>query len=176
MKNLSLDDLNTNANFMFQKLLECYRIGEITDESKYQVLSKLYGELSRKVNKNAIPLFKLNQVNSSIEDIEAGPGESPRCVIYMDEGRIAVAYVVADNKTQVKMKSPTMENIVVCLMSTYYVWHVKYPSPYKNILQYIDNALLGTSVQANQVISRFIRKRDAIVQETQKDSAENEHS
>jgi len=99
-------------------------------------------------------------VRSSTKVLITVKGESPRCVIYTDEEDIRVANIVADQDVNVKIDNPSIEKVITCLLAAYYVWHIVFPKPYRNILEYLDYEMIETPVQKNQVVLKFIRQKN----------------
>lgn len=86
--------------------------------------------------------------------------ESPRAVIYSDNKEISAAFIVADINVRVQVSSPTVPKVVATLLAAYYVWETVFPKQYLNMLEYIDSEVLGTMIKKNQVLLKFIRKRE----------------
>lgn len=60
---------------------------------------------------------------SSTDILNTKEREAPRSDTSI-EGEIATAYIVADETIKVKIPQPTVSRVIVCLLSTYYVWHI----------------------------------------------------
>jgi len=98
----------------------------------------------------------------STENLKTKKKEAPRVVIYTStEGKIAAAYIVADEIVRVKIPQPTVSRVIVGLLSAYYVWYMEYPTCYANVLKYLDYEILTTPLKGcSTVVAKFIRDRD----------------
>jgi len=97
----------------------------------------------------------------STENLKTKKKEAPRVVMYTStEGEIAAGYIVADETVRVKIPHPTVSRVIVGLLSTYYVWHMEYPTCYANVFKYLDYEILTTPLKGSTVVAKFIRERD----------------
>ncbi|XP_057339760.1 uncharacterized protein LOC130677144 [Microplitis mediator] len=158
LKNTTAQVIEQEISEMFTKLKIFFRDEENTDFER-TVLLKLYDRLTKKLKNQAKPLLTFQEARSSTDSLMAEEGESPRAVIYTENNKINSAFIVADNNIIVTIESPKTSKVVACLLAAYYVWDTKFPKPYLNVLQYIDNQVLGTSIK-NNVVYKFIRMRD----------------
>lgn len=103
----------------------------------------------------------------STENLKTKKQEAPCVVMYTSiEGKIAAAYIVANETIKVKIPQPTVSKVIVGLLSAYYVWYVEYPTCYASVLKYIDYEILTTPLKGSTVVAKFIRERDNTLKAT----------
>lgn len=77
--------------------------------------------------------------------------------MYTVEGVIASGYIVADSSIKIKIEEPTVTKVVACLIAVYYIWHINYPTAYKNTLEYFDFKLFNIKIEKKTSLEKFDR-------------------
>ncbi|KAK0071641.1 hypothetical protein PV326_001015 [Microctonus aethiopoides] len=90
-------------------------------------------------------LFTIEQTDSS-KDLIPAQGKSPRSVIFQNSSGEIVGALLMVDQNSMKIENPSMEKIVATLLAAYYVFHIQFPKPYRNILEYFDHKIIGADV------------------------------
>ncbi|XP_044574858.1 uncharacterized protein LOC123258735 [Cotesia glomerata] len=145
---------------MFFRLKNYFQVKDEGENFEIDLVIKLNDAVTRKVKKEVKPLFTFKQARSSTDCLVTEENESPRAIIYSDNKEISAAFIVADTNVRVQVSNPTVPKVVATLLAAYYVWDTVFPKQYLNMLEYIDSEVLGTIIKKNQVLLKFIRKRE----------------
>ncbi|KAH0540011.1 hypothetical protein KQX54_011141 [Cotesia glomerata] len=160
LKNTTEDSIFKNIQLMFFRLKNYFQVKDEGENFEIDLVIKLNDAVTRKVKKEVKPLFTFKQARSSTDCLVTEENESPRAIIYSDNKEISAAFIVADTNVRVQVSNPTVPKVVATLLAAYYVWDTVFPKQYLNMLEYIDSEVLGTIIKKNQVLLKFIRKRE----------------
>lgn len=94
----------------------------------------------------------------SVEELLCADMSSPRTVIYVAEGHIASVFVVADKEVRIKIPTPTIQKTLACLLATYSVWHLQFPTAYANTLTFMRQDLFHCEDHRQASVHKFVRQ------------------
>ncbi|KAH0540122.1 hypothetical protein KQX54_013077 [Cotesia glomerata] len=160
LKNTTEDSIFKNIQLMFFRLKNYFQVKDEGENFEIALVMKLNDAMTRKVKKEVKPLFTFKQTRSFTDCLVTEENESPRAIIYSDNKEISAAFIVADTNVRVQVSNSTVPKVVATLLAAYYVWDTVFPKQYSNMLEYTDSEVLGTIIKKNQVLLKFIRKRE----------------
>lgn len=86
--------------------------------------------------------------------------DAPRIVLYIDNEKLAQAFIVADEKIRVSIPDPTEPKAIAGLLASYYAWHRAFPPGYANALEFLAFKILQAPFKNNSTAAKFKRKLD----------------
>ncbi|XP_043474429.1 uncharacterized protein LOC122506365 [Leptopilina heterotoma] len=131
-----------------------------TDENRAKIFKRLHEELTlKKFLKAREPLITITEAEKrSTSELLCAEMSSPRLVVYVEDGGIVSAFIVADKEVRIKISNPNIEKALLSLFASYFAWNIKYPSAYVNTLSYLDQEILNNQNHKQTAVHKFTRK------------------